>query len=150
MIVKFATIYFPLEPSQTRLLTIFPASRMESMDDDIYSEIIGVSLDDKDVSGYESLSYSWGSEMLMHSMPVNDCPPKIMANLSDAICRLRDKEGKRTIWIDAVCINQRETAERSRQVLYMRKIYSTVRQVVILWRDRMDVPSQCTIVRTGR
>jgi Heterokaryon incompatibility protein (HET) len=126
--VKFATIYFPLEPNQTRFLTIFPAS---SIDDDIYSELIRVSLDDEVVSGYEALSYSWGSEMLTHSMPVNDCPLKVVANLLDAIRHLRGKEGKRAVWIDAVCINQRDMAERGRQVLYMGKIYSTVRQVVI-------------------
>jgi hypothetical protein len=101
------------------------------MDDDIYSELIRVPLNDEVVSGYEALLYSWGGEMLTHSMPVNDCLVKIMANIFDAILHLRDKEGKRTIWIDAVCINYRDMAERNRQVLYMGKIYSTVRQVVI-------------------
>lgn len=69
--------------------------------------------------------------MLTHSMPVNDCLLKIMANLINAIRHLRDKEGKRTVWIDAVCINQRDMAERIRQVLYMGKVHSTVRQVVV-------------------
>jgi hypothetical protein len=127
-LAQSTTIYFPLEPNQTRFLTIFPASRMS---DAILSELIVVSLDDEAIASYEALSYTWESQFFTHSILVNNCQFKITANLFDAIRYLRDNEKTRTLWIDAVCINQRDLTERSRQVLYMGKIFSTVRQVVI-------------------
>jgi hypothetical protein len=137
--VQSAAAYCPLGPNQARFLTIFPAS---SMDEGICSELITASLDDEIVATYEALSYTWESEMLTHRISVNDGPLNITENLFEAIRHLRHKKTKRTIWIDAVCINQRDMAERSQQVLYMGKIFSTVHWVVI-WlgkEENSDVP----------
>lgn len=123
-----SNVYIPLASNQTRFLTIFPAS---SLDDEIYSEIVSVSLEDEVIASYEALSYTWDRKMLTHSISVNKSQLKITANLFDALRHFRDKEKARTTWIDAVCINQQDMAERSQQVLLMRKIYSTVRRVVI-------------------
>ena len=38
---------------------------------------------------------------------------------------------QRTIWIDAICINQNDTAERSHQVLFMKDIYARASCVVV-------------------
>ena len=44
-------------------------------------------------------------------------------NLHRALLRLRLKSESRTLWIDAVCIDQHNMAERSRQVAMMGRIY---------------------------
>ena len=45
---------------------------------------------------------------------------------------LRPRRGIRMIWIDALCINQKNAAERGSQVAKMSQIYSQCSQVV-LW-----------------
>jgi hypothetical protein len=37
----------------------------------------------------------------------------------------------RTIWIDAICINQQDISERTQQVQFMRCIYENAEQVLI-------------------
>jgi hypothetical protein len=80
---------------------------------------------------------------------VNNSPLKITANLFEAMRRLRDKEENRTLWIDAVCINQRDMAERSQQVLYMGKIFSTVCQVAI-WLGKEEYVSTSGLALSPR
>ncbi|KAH6674395.1 heterokaryon incompatibility protein-domain-containing protein, partial [Halenospora varia] len=52
-------------------------------------------------------------------------------NLEAALRRLRLSGKQRTIWIDAVCINQNDIQERQDQVSLMRQIYEQAEQVVI-------------------
>lgn len=126
----FSSVYLPLAPNHTRFLTIYPASRLE---DDICCELKPVCLDD--IARYEALSYTWGSGELSCTASVNGCSLPITANLSDALRYLREADQPRTIWADAICINQSDLEERSSQVAFMGKIYSTVRLVVI-WLGR--------------
>ncbi|KAH7310002.1 heterokaryon incompatibility protein-domain-containing protein [Rhexocercosporidium sp. MPI-PUGE-AT-0058] len=53
-------------------------------------------------------------------------------------------------WIDAICINQNATNERSKQVPRMREIYSTATRVVIWWGDVVDLNSQARITQAFR
>jgi len=138
-----AGIYKPLKPHQTRFLTIFPA---RSMDDEICSELMVTSLDNKLVASYEALSYTWGSQILTHDIIVNNCQVKVTENLFEALRHLRNERKPRTLWIDAVCVNQQDLTERSQQVVYMRKIFSTVGQVVIwLGREQYSAVSRTAL-----
>jgi Heterokaryon incompatibility protein (HET) len=58
-------------------------------------------------------------------------PVAIGAELSDALRRLRLRGEHRTIWIDALCINQEDIIERNSQVRNMSEIYSKADQVLI-------------------
>ncbi|KAJ9656036.1 hypothetical protein H2201_008662 [Coniosporium apollinis] len=85
---------------------------------------------------YEALSYCWGN-------PTDERPIfldqglgqrwKLMVreNLFSALKRLRLRSKERTLWVDAVCINQADTPERNAQVAMMRDIYQKSRRVVI-------------------
>lgn len=55
----------------------------------------------------------------------------IGAELFDALRRLRLRDRQRTIWIDAICINQNDIIERNVQVQNMREIYSKADNVLI-------------------
>jgi hypothetical protein len=48
-----------------------------------------------------------------------------------AIKRLRHPTAPRTVWIDQVCINQADAAEKPRQVEVMDRIFGAARQVVV-------------------
>ncbi|KAI1097515.1 heterokaryon incompatibility protein-domain-containing protein [Jackrogersella minutella] len=86
---------------------------------------------------YESLSYCWGSRTKKVKMLVNGAHFYVTRNLHAALHRLRDAKNIRTLWIDAICINQESIPERNVQVPLMRAIYSSCRRVVI-WLGEQD------------
>jgi len=45
---------------------------------------------------------------------------------------LRDQDAARTIWVDAICINQKDNVVKATQIPLMRSIY-TQAQHVIIW-----------------
>lgn len=52
-------------------------------------------------------------------------------NLNAALLMLRNSDSARTIWVDAICINQDDVNERNHQVHIMRKIYSNAASVIV-------------------
>jgi hypothetical protein len=58
----------------------------------------------------------------------------ITHNLSVALRHLRLSQSPRTLWVDAICINQHDYAERSMQVTRMAQIYKLAHKVVIWLR----------------
>jgi hypothetical protein len=88
---------------------------------------------------FEALSYVWGKE---HSpTPIFLCgqPYKVTSNLYSALQHLRKSDEEYTIWIDALCINQADPAERSSQVGLMQEIYCRATSVVA-WLGEPDGP----------
>ncbi|KAH7079789.1 heterokaryon incompatibility protein-domain-containing protein [Paraphoma chrysanthemicola] len=86
---------------------------------------------------YEALSYAWGDSTRCKSIRVSatgahhEVDFQVTANCFDALRRLRFELEPRTVWIDAICIDQSNTKERSQQVALMSKIYSAAKQVVV-------------------
>ena len=83
---------------------------------------------------YEALSYTWGASTEGRSVCVNkefDIP--VTDNLFRALRALRYQYGKkRTLWIDALCINQSDLAEENNQIPHMGTIYFRA-QLVNIW-----------------
>jgi hypothetical protein len=114
---------YPYRPIQTaagiRLLVIQPAADPESA---IRCSLIQEA--DRTKRGYAALSYCWGS--------FPDSPPailldgvdfKVTPNLHAALKQFRHSSRRRVLWVDAVCINQADDAEKSQQVAQMHEIY---------------------------
>ncbi|KAK3319498.1 heterokaryon incompatibility protein-domain-containing protein [Cercophora scortea] len=98
---------------------------------------------------YEALSYTWGSEadketisvessssLSASSMPSTDTALRtrrldITRNLASALRHLRYPDRERTLWIDAISINQGDDSEREQQVWRMTDIYRSAYRVVI-------------------
>lgn len=59
----------------------------------------------------------------------------VTQSLHDALCRLRSTTATRVLWIDAICINQVDLAERNAQVHQMGEIFFTARNVVVWLGD---------------
>lgn len=79
---------------------------------------------------YEALSYCWGEER----GGLIQCSGKkldIRRNLEDALNRLRLAHGRRTMWTDAICINQEDGEEKKEQIKLMRELYSKATRVLI-------------------
>ncbi|KAJ1323458.1 HET domain-containing protein [Microdochium nivale] len=77
---------------------------------------------------YLALSYVWGDGVADHKIVINEQYFMVRSNLYDALCRLHKSDEVRKarlkIWIDAICINQNDMAEREHEVPRMRTIYA--------------------------
>jgi len=72
---------------------------------------------------YEALSYVWGSSDDLIPILVNGREFKITQNLHAALLKLRRETVVKAVWADAICINQDDTVEKSRQIIRMATIY---------------------------
>ncbi len=81
---------------------------------------------------YEALSYVWGDPRETLPIYVDEEQFLVTANLHAALLRLRDHSFKRIIWVDAICIDQKNLEEQGQQVQLMAKIYSNA-HCVIVW-----------------
>lgn len=95
---------------------------------------------------YEALSWTWGDET-PESYPVlhiEDGDAKseldVQPNIYDALKQLRLQSDKRSLWIDAVCIEQHKDREKNLQVAMMADIYSHAQNVCI-WLGSQDESS---------
>ncbi|KAE9367969.1 HET-domain-containing protein [Stipitochalara longipes BDJ] len=79
---------------------------------------------------YEALSYTWGDPVNEAEISVNSITLPVRKNLWEALHHLRG-DTPRTLWIDAVCINQQNISERNEQVQMMRQIYERAQRAVI-------------------
>lgn len=62
---------------------------------------------------------------------INKCSLPITTNLYSALQHLRDPLLKRSLWIDAICINQEDKGERRLQVQFMAMIYTMASHVTV-------------------
>ncbi|KAH7142718.1 heterokaryon incompatibility protein-domain-containing protein [Dactylonectria estremocensis] len=89
---------------------------------------------DTSLPTYEALSYCWGERYPEETIFIeSNTPPFTMPaqpNLVKALRHLRRAETPRTLWIDAVCINQYDKVERGRHVARMGSIYALAPRVV--------------------
>ncbi|KAM3071625.1 hypothetical protein ACMFMG_009498 [Clarireedia jacksonii] len=110
-----------------RLLTLFPGDRTQP----IKCSLSVVDLIGPDMEDYDALSYVWGPPDTSASIVINDQPFSVSYLLYQALVHLRDEKTPRVLWIDALCVNQNDLAERSSQVLFMHQIYSDAARVVV-------------------
>ena len=80
---------------------------------------------------YCALSYVWGEHCEGYKVSINQTDISITQNLYNALQHLRSRKETRTFWIDALCINQLDMAEKSAQVRKMKEIYGRSDEVLI-------------------
>lgn len=129
------TIYKPLcsTSRQIRLLKLHAGGKEE----DLACHLETVSLDDN--PEYTALSYVWGDPVDTCLIRVHGAPFFITRNLEAALRSIRlilNRSGTpalwmSTLWIDALCVDQKNLAERSHQVLLMKSVYSQAKYTII-------------------
>ncbi|KAK8044319.1 hypothetical protein PG993_004343 [Apiospora rasikravindrae] len=120
--------YNPLRDSEIRLLTLWGSHRKT---DEIV--ITFKTFEQSAAPEYECLSYVWGSEEHLKEVEVESSVPGslfVTQNLDVAIRHLRYPDAPRTMWIDAVCIDQANVDERSQQVARMDRIFTKATRVL--------------------
>jgi hypothetical protein len=85
-----------------------------------------------DAHPFTALSYVWGAYNLPPDfITCNGVQIQVTNNCFSALKHLRKKLGTFTIWLDAVCINQDDQVEKSRQIPLMGDIYSRAHCVYV-------------------
>lgn len=88
---------------------------------------------------YEAVSYTWGYSTQWTAISFNNGKEELSVgeNCHAALRRLRKPTADRSIWIDAVCINQQDLTERSMQVRMMNEIYTRAIGIVVMLSDQV-------------
>ena len=121
--------YTPLNDDlkEIRLLTLHEGSFKA----DIRISIHTAPLTPDNIPTYEALSYVWGSLENQISIQVGVHTLAVTQNLAEALPYLRYRDKPRVLWIDAICVDQQDLKERSRQVRRMADIYRLADRVIV-------------------
>jgi hypothetical protein len=116
---------------QILLVTIF-----SSVDDaELASDLHTVRFhSDEPVPHFEALSYTWGSSEGTTEIRIDHSLTRKLLdtrNLDIPLRHLRYADRPRTMWIDAICVDQENLNERGQQVQRMPDIYSKSEHVIV-------------------
>ncbi|KAH8746311.1 heterokaryon incompatibility protein-domain-containing protein [Hyaloscypha sp. PMI_1271] len=141
--------YQPLEQDHIRLLQLLPTrpdgrpinQPVEWVD----CKLVHIPL--AQTGDYEALSYVWGPPNFVQTIRIKDESKEsrtkllnITPSLYDALRGLRYSEHPRFLWVDQICINQQDTAERNAQVRRMGEIYSRA-SCAVVWLGNLSQDS---------
>jgi hypothetical protein len=141
-----------------RLFSLYPGSSNSELEGDIVTCRLKVPntgsivINADEPGDYEALSYNWG--------PVTDEDPvvnihdrgtvSITKNLASALRALRyPRYRKRKLWIDALCIDQKNQEEKSLQISHMSIIFNSATAVRI-WLGPNDEDSELAFKFVGK
>ena len=133
--------YAPLRVKDSiRLLRLGPARNLHEP----ITCSLGVYTLDNDIVPYTALSYSWGRNKdgdasLSHSITIDGQTLSITESLCRALNRLRSNADDQylLVWVDAICINQVDIAERNAQVAMMSQMYANA-TTIIVWLGEQE------------
>lgn len=133
--IKVPPDLLPLDDSKSafRLLELLPS---KSGADPLVGRVLSTDLTLQPV--FEALSYVWGQQTDSESISLDGQVVSITPNLHAALIKLRQKDQVRTLWIDALCMQQSHHAERNQQVAIMGHIYRAAKQVIVWLGEEAD------------
>ncbi|KAH6716038.1 heterokaryon incompatibility protein-domain-containing protein, partial [Leptodontidium sp. MPI-SDFR-AT-0119] len=121
--------YYCLSPDNgrkpIRLLELLPCSTAAALK----CRLIHVFLADN--PPYQALRYCWGDNSNPVTIQCDTGTILVTQNLYAALLRLRKKQQHRTLWVDAICINQGDDSERIHQVRQMKDIYQAASRTLV-------------------
>lgn len=124
-----------------RVLVLEPAADFESP---LQCSIIQCRRDSQSRSAsgceYSAVSYTWGDCELSHQLFVrHDAQSwsclQITASVDSLLRHFRVTHKPRLLWIDAICLNQKDETEKTQQIPLMGRIYSDAKRVHIWLGD---------------
>ncbi|KAL9627226.1 MAG: hypothetical protein Q9164_007668, partial [Protoblastenia rupestris] len=87
---------------------------------------------------YEAVSYCWGDFTNRVQIHCEGRLLSIPSNLYAFLLRTRAKGIKRTLWADAICINQADNSEKTKHVQLMRDVYRRAKRTLIWLGEEYD------------
>jgi hypothetical protein len=139
--------YRPLKENEIRLLELIPGEESDSTKPSLITCRLSHYALDK-LPPFETLSYCWGTSRSNRTILIDGKRLHIKPNLEAVLREFRrphhlsgDDQEHRTLWIDAICINQEDLEERNSQVSFMCRIYSLSKDLVV-WLGEEDHSSR--------
>lgn len=136
--VEFVYPALPEEPDVTRMVHLLPHADRNAP---VECKLFDYDLSGKDGNShaYEALSYCWEGNNRSNLIALNGCELGVTKNLYAALQHIRDRQIPRTLWIDAICINQDdndgEFGEKTKQIPLMGSIYAKAGRVIVWLGD---------------
>ncbi|OTB18784.1 hypothetical protein K445DRAFT_364069 [Daldinia sp. EC12] len=128
--------YSPLAPGQFRVIHLNPGTSSK-----VTASLEVVNRLDR--CYYEAVSYCWGSDELTQVVTMNDeSVLKVTDSVYSLLFHLRHRENTRKLWVDQMCINQTDHAEKAAQVKDIRKVYKYTNRLIIWLGDGDDESDQ--------
>jgi hypothetical protein len=133
--------YRSLSPDSIRLLRLLPH---ENKNAPIQCQLFDYSLQEsgKRMHLYDALSYVWGDSDNPRSIYIGEHDLLVRRNLHAALSHLRNFSLERIIWVDAICIDQKNPEEKEQQIQIMAKIYSQANRVLVWLGEAADNSDQ--------
>ena len=131
--------YDILPKDSIRILSLLPGNRSAPLQCELHRADVPSVISPGGASGpsFEALSYAWGDDKVYQRLFCNTLTMQITQSLFDALTYLRHPETTRTLWVDAVCIDQNNNDEKIEQLPRMKDIYQHASRVVI-WLGLAD------------
>jgi hypothetical protein len=125
-------IYPPIDSTrgEIRILIVSPGTQ----GDDLGLSFQVLSVHDDPIGEFDAVSYRWGVPTEPLPVTIDGQPFHLTDSQKGMIEDLRYEDRNRRIWIDAICINQKDLVERGQQVQLMRLLYSKA-HCVSIWID---------------
>lgn len=119
--------FLPLDrhKNELRLLQLLPGQGADAIKCTLYL----VSRNDRPL--YSALSYAWENHSFVAPITVNDQEWFVTENLYLALLNLRNERSPLTLWVDAICIDQKNEEEKSWHVQQMRDTFREAEQVIV-------------------
>jgi hypothetical protein len=95
-------------------------------------ELVHAHLDQPTTPSYEAVSYTWGDPTITETIQVDNSVLSVTRNAAAGLRRFRFYDRARLLWMDAICINQKDDEERAKQVDFMHEIYAQA-TCVLVW-----------------
>jgi hypothetical protein len=145
-VVRPAFVYAPLDYSldfhPIRLLSVLPTlldgfiqvEIQQAQPGTVRPESVSCSfepLDGVTIPGYRCLSYTWGQPCDGREILLNGCTFRVRDNLFEFLDTARRLFPTTPLWIDAICIDQNNSAERGHEVERMGRVYECAMEVLI-------------------
>jgi hypothetical protein len=124
-----------LLPGEIRLIRLLPGTWTDPVRCELFEETLGT-------TKYEALSYVWGSKNVTRPIFLNQRKFPVTVNLESALRHLRERpewgSDGAVLWVDALCINQKDGSERTTQVQMMGNIYRRCWQAIVYLGGRLE------------
>ncbi|KAL6712375.1 WD repeat-containing protein jip5 [Coniothyrium glycines] len=154
-----SNLYTTLQEGEVRVIEIYPAEREQPLQGQLHTVSVdftyqgkwdekshttytrhtnhAISMKEGKPFWYTALSYTWGKPDFNRTISLKHNTINITSSLAAALHHLRLTDQSVFLWIDQICINQSDSAEKARQIPLMSEIYAHSTNTII-WLGEED------------
>jgi len=135
-VYKYTALEVPKPETPEKEIRLVQITR-DSISSKLQYSLVKVTIPNKEYP-YDAISYTWDGQFLDRDLDllVGNTPKRIKTsrNVKEILADRSPSRGTTYLWIDALCINQKDEAEKNAQVSIMGTIYRSARRTLI-WLD---------------